>query len=87
MEPRTLPRLFETSVERYGDNCLIAEKTDIYQHTTYQQIRDEVYQFAAGLMAHGVTPGERIALLCEGSKDWVVAELGIFYAGAVCGNH
>ncbi|RPJ84136.1 MAG: long-chain fatty acid--CoA ligase, partial [Acidobacteria bacterium] len=63
---------------------LIAEKTDTYQHTTYQQIRDEVYQFAAGLMAHGVTPGERIALLCEGRKDWVVAELGIFYAGAVC---
>ncbi len=84
MQPRTLPRLFESSVERYGDNCLIAEKTDAYQWTTYRQIRDEVYQFAAGLMAQGIAKGDRIALLCEGRKDWVVAELGIFYTGAVC---
>jgi len=84
MEPRTLPRLFETSVERYGDNCLIAEKTDTYQGTTYRQTRDEVYQFAAGLMAQGIAKGDRIALLCEGRKDWLVAELGILYAGAVC---
>ncbi|MFB3904799.1 MAG: long-chain fatty acid--CoA ligase [Acidobacteriota bacterium] len=84
MRPKTLPSLFESSVERYGDNCLIAEKTDTYQGTTYRQIRDEVYQFAAGLIAQGIGKGDRIALLCEGRKDWLVAELGIFYAGAVC---
>ena len=84
MQPRTLPRLFETSVERYGDNCLIAEKTESYQGTTYRQVRDEVYQFAAGLIAQGIAKGDRIALLCEGRKDWLVTELAIFYAGAVC---
>ena len=84
MQPRTLPRLFETSVERYGDNVLISEKTDTYHGSTYRQIRDEVYQFAAGLIAKGIAKGDRIALLSEGRKDWVVAELGILYAGAVC---
>jgi long-chain acyl-CoA synthetase len=84
MQPRTLPRLFETSVDRYGGNCLISEKTDTYHGTTYRQVRDEVYQFAAGLIAQGIGKGDRIALLCEGRKDWLVAELAIFYAGAVC---
>ncbi|RPI21947.1 MAG: long-chain fatty acid--CoA ligase [Acidobacteria bacterium] len=85
MHPRTLPRLFEASVEQYGQSLLMSEKTgDAYAGSTYRQIREEVYQFGAGLMAYGVAKGDRVALLSEGRKDWLVAELGIFYAGAVC---
>ncbi|HXK59228.1 MAG TPA: AMP-binding protein [Acidobacteriota bacterium] len=85
MNARTLPRLFENSVESYGDNPLMFEKTGgSYVATTYKEIRNEIHEFAAGLMAYGIEKGERIALLCEGRKDWLVAELGIFYAGAVC---
>ncbi len=34
-------------------------------------------------MSLGVKKGDRIALIAEGRNDWVVAELGILYAGAV----
>ena len=54
-----------------------------YQATTYRQTLEQVYEFGAGLMALGVEPGERVALLSEGRNDWVVSELAILFNGAV----
>ncbi len=84
MTKRTLPHLLETSAEKYGNNILLWEKRgDSYQGTTYRETRELVYQFAAGLSSYGVQKGDRIALISEGRNDWVVAELGILYAGAI----
>jgi long-chain acyl-CoA synthetase len=81
---KALTHLFEECVSKYPDNPLMWEKTtDKFEATTYKQIREKVYQFAAGLIAMGVNKGDRIALLSEGRNDWVISELGILYAGAV----
>lgn len=80
----TLVKLFEASVKKYPDNILMYEKQDgAYLGKTYRQIHDEVLQFGAGLMALGIRKGDRLALMAEGCTDWLVAELGIFYAGAI----
>jgi long-chain acyl-CoA synthetase len=80
----TLPWLFERSVERYGENVLMLEKRgEAYQRTTYTQARESVHRCAAGLISHSVKPGDRICLISEGRNDWVIAELGILYAGAI----
>ncbi|MDD8024908.1 MAG: AMP-binding protein [Acidobacteriota bacterium] len=82
--PRTLPRLFETSVERYPDNVLMWEKkADKYEGTTFAQMKPLVHRFAAGLMSLGLEKGDRVALISEGRNDWVIGELGLFYVGAV----
>ncbi len=82
--PRTLPRLFETSVERFADRVLMWEKrTDKYEGTTYAQMKPLVYGFAAGLMSLGLEKGDRVALISEGRNDWVIGELGLFYVGAI----
>lgn len=84
MTQRTIPQLFETSAEKYGNNILMWEKRgDKYEGTTYSEIRDSVYQFAAGLLSIRIQIGDRIALIAEGRNDWVISELGILYAGAV----
>ncbi len=81
---RTLPRLFETSVERFRDNVLMWEKkADKYEGTTYAQMRELVHRFAAGLLDLGLEKGDRVALISEGRNDWVMAELGLFFVGAV----
>jgi len=54
-----------------------------YQPTTYRQTLEQVHEFGAGLMALGVEPGERVALLSEGRNDWVVSELAILFNGAI----
>jgi len=84
MTQRTIPQLFETSVEKYGTNILLWEKRgEKYQGTTYRETRAMVHEFAAGLLGIGIQKGDRVALIAEGRNDWVVSELGILYAGAV----
>ena len=82
--PKTIPALFENCVARFPSNIMMWEKKkDAYTGTTYKEIQKLVYQCGAGLMSLGVRKGDRIALIAEGRNDWVVAELGILYAGAV----
>jgi long-chain acyl-CoA synthetase len=81
---RTLPALFEESVSKFPDHTFLLEKIDgKYRPITYRETREYVLRCAAGLVAMGIGRGDRIALLAEGRARWVIAELGILYAGAV----
>jgi len=81
---RTLIELFETSTAKFPNNPLLWEKPkDRYIPSTYNEIREQVYAFGAGLMSLGFRKEERIGLLSEGRNNWLVSELGIFYCGGV----
>ncbi len=80
----TVVELFERSVALYGNNPLVYEKKgESWVATTYKEVKQEAQDFGAGLLAMGLEKGDRVALLSEGRKDWLVAELGMFYAGMV----
>lgn len=81
----TIIDLFEQAVSDYGDAPFMLEKTaEAFEPTSYNQLRDLVYEFAAGLCcAAGVRPKDNIALLSEGRNLWIAAELALLYAGAV----
>jgi len=80
----TIIQLFEKSVEQYPNNPFLWEKNDgIYSSQSYKELQTEVHLLAAGLHALGIKKGDRIGLLSEGRNAWVLAELGILYAGAV----
>ncbi len=84
MSYRTLPRLFEESVNKFGNNILMWEKYNgEYEGTTYLQMRELVYNFAAGLIILGLKKGDRAALISEGRNFWVMSELGVLFTGAV----
>ena len=81
---RTIPNLLEKSCEKFSANILLWEKkSTAYEGLTYAQARQKVYACAAGLMSIGIQKGDRIALVSEGRNDWVIAEVGMLYAGAV----
>jgi long-chain acyl-CoA synthetase len=81
---KTLIELFEKSVVKFANNPYMWEKVDGgYKSMTYSEIRDEIHAFGAGLIEMGIKKGDRIGLLAEGRTDWIVAEMGMFYAGAV----
>ncbi|NOU16328.1 MAG: AMP-binding protein [Bacteroidales bacterium] len=81
---KTIIDLFEESVNKYPNNPYIWEKeTNEYNATSYKETRDEVYRLAAGLLSLGVKKGDKIALLSEGRKLWVISELAILYTGSV----
>ena len=81
---KTIPQLFEGSTNKYPNNVLVWEKeNNRYQGISFSEIRNRVYNLAAGLLDLGVKKGDRIALLSEGRSEWLVTELVILYLGAV----
>lgn len=83
MNERTLPGLFEESVNKYSNNILMWEKTnEKYVGSTYTEIQELVHKFSSGLIKFGIQKGDRIALISEGRNYWVISELGILFAGA-----
>ncbi len=84
MSQRTIPQLFEESVQRYPGNILMWDKTGAeYKGFTYRQMHERVYSLAAGLLTLGLGKGDRAALIAEGRRDWVTSELAVLYTGAV----
>lgn len=81
---KSLVQFFEENVEKFASNPYMWEKRDgAFQPTTYGELKEQVYQFAAGMMTLGIQKGDRLALLAEGRTLWVVAEMGMFYLGAI----
>ncbi len=81
---KSLVQFFEANVQKYADNPYLWEKRDgSFQSTSYKEMKEQVYQFAAGLLTLGIKKGDRLALLAEGRTQWVVAEMGMFYLGAI----
>ena len=79
----TIIRLFEQSVQKYASNPFLWEKTDReFQPTSYAEVDRQVKVLAAGLIALGVSPGDKMALLSEGRNAWIVSELALLHAAA-----
>jgi long-chain acyl-CoA synthetase len=84
MSQRTIPAMFEESVQKYPNNILMWEKkNDKYEGLTYKEMQKLIYNFSAGLIKLGIEKGDRLALISEGRNFWVMSELGILYAGGV----
>jgi long-chain acyl-CoA synthetase len=53
-----------------------------WQSVTWRQVADRVQPIAAGLIALGIEPEERVALASATRYEWVIADFGILAAGA-----
>ncbi len=51
--------------------------------TNFKEARERSRDFAAWLLSKGLMPGESVAILAEGSPEWVMAEAGAIRAGGV----
>ncbi len=81
---RTIPGLFEESVQKYAHlPFLWQKKTNQYESLSYHETREEVYKLSAGLAAIGLKKGDRIALVSEGRNAWVISELAMLYQGLI----
>ncbi|MBI9059717.1 MAG: AMP-binding protein [Labilibaculum sp.] len=81
---KTIIELFENSVDLFGKNPFLWEKTNSkYQSVSYEALYEDVQLFAAGLFSLGIKKTDRIGLLSEGRNAWVLSELGVLFSGAV----
>ena len=50
---------------------------------TAKDFRDEVAELAKGLIASGIEPGDRVALICRTRYEWTLLDYAIWAAGGV----
>src|SRR5580692_4839628 len=76
---------FDRIVERFGErDALIVRHQQI--RWTYRQLRDEVDRFAAGLVALGLKPGERVGIWSPNNAEWVITQFATAKAGLILVN-
>ncbi len=84
MRYTTIPQMFFCRASHLGaQDCLRYREGDRYLPISWSDLAGRVTAVAAGLAAHGVRPGDRVALLSENRPEWALADLAILSAGAV----
>ncbi|HVV19031.1 MAG TPA: AMP-binding protein, partial [Pseudonocardiaceae bacterium] len=66
------------------DHAVFARKVAGGWHTVgYREFADQATALAAGLIAVGMAPGERVAILSATCYEWVLCDVAILLAGGV----
>ena len=81
----TLGVNFDLAAEKWGDNdALIVRHQGI--RWTYNDLKREVDAFAAGLLALGLEPGDRIGIWSPNNSEWVVTQYATAKVGLILVN-
>jgi long-chain acyl-CoA synthetase len=75
--------VFDNASRRPEHIALLRKASGRWHPVTAKQFADEVTALAAGLIASGIRPGERIALMSATRYEWALCDLAILAAGAV----
>jgi len=76
---------FDRTVDRWGDRpALIARQQDI--RWSWRRLAERVDAFAAGLLALGLEPGDRIGIWSPNNAEWIVTQFATAKAGLILVN-
>ncbi|MEU9863221.1 AMP-dependent synthetase/ligase [Streptomyces sp. NPDC047971] len=79
-----LTDLIRRNASQHPDTAVMGRKVDgVWTDVTAQQFLAEVRGAAKGLIAAGVEPGDRVALLSRTRYEWVLLDFAIWSAGGV----
>ena len=81
----TIGAYFDGAVARWGQrDALVVGHQDV--RWTYEQLGQQVDAFAAGLLALGLTPGQRIGIWSQNNSEWTVTQFATAKAGLILVN-
>ncbi len=75
--------VFRNAAEHSGTVCFERKVDGRWQPVTAAEFAEQVRQVAAGLVASGVQPGDRVALMSATRFEWTLIDYAIWTAGAV----
>jgi long-chain acyl-CoA synthetase len=79
---RTVLRMIEEAAVSWANDPYALRKTDSgYSPVTFKEARDRSREFAAWIVARGWAKGNNVAILAEGSPEWIIGEYGVLLAG------
>ncbi|HEX9449182.1 MAG TPA: long-chain fatty acid--CoA ligase, partial [Dongiaceae bacterium] len=87
MSFETVPSLarlfFDQASQRLDRPFLWDKKSGAWQSRSYDRVAADIRRLARGLIALGITPGDRVALISENRPEWLIADLAIMSIGAI----
>ncbi|MCL6667277.1 AMP-dependent synthetase/ligase [Streptomyces panaciradicis] len=75
--------IVDNALHRPGHEAFARKADGGWRTVTSRAFADEVMALAAGLMAAGIAPGDRIALMSGSRYEWMLCDFAIWTAGAV----
>jgi long-chain acyl-CoA synthetase len=78
----TLPQLLLEAVQRHPGVAMRVRCGDAWREITFADLGTAAREIAGGLIALGVQPGDRIAILGSTRAEWTLADCGALCAGA-----
>ncbi len=82
LEWGTIPRLVRSSASRFPTREAIVD-VDAGITLTFPQLAAAAHDAARAFLAHGIEPGDRVAVWAPNAWEWVVAAIGAQSTGAV----
>jgi long-chain acyl-CoA synthetase len=82
VEPTTLGELVLHAVDRHEGCAARVPRDGAWLETTFADLGAAVREIAGGLIALGVQPGDRVAILGSTRPEWTLADCGALCAGA-----
>jgi long-chain acyl-CoA synthetase len=80
---RTLADLLLAAGDRPGGTALRVRRSGAAESWTYPEFGAAVHEIARGLMALGVAPGDRVAILGATRPEWTMTDAAVLATGAV----
>ena len=81
---KSVPQLFIERVAARPDAVALRYKDfGLYQEVTWRKYRNDVESFALGLIALGIEPGDRIAIMGDPCYEYFVADMAGLSVGAI----
>ena len=78
----TLPEVLIPSLERHRGIAMRVRRDGAVRETTFAELATAAREIAAGLIAHGIVPGDRVAILGNTRPEWTLTDFGAICAGA-----
>ncbi len=82
---QTVGQAFDETVARFGDReALVVRHQDV--RWSYRELSRRVDEVSAGLLAMGLSPGDRVGIWSPNCSEWVITQLATAKAGLILVN-
>ncbi|MFP4180869.1 MAG: AMP-binding protein, partial [Spirochaetaceae bacterium] len=81
---RTVISMLLDASRTFTQRPFVVQKDDNgWRQKTFMEVLRDSRAFAAALIDRGIRKNQRVAILAEGSPEWVTAEFGVILTGAI----
>src|SRR6516164_9243270 len=81
---QTLAQILEQQARRYDSRVFLRDKSNRrWCDHSWSSVTERAARLRAGLHHMGIKPGDRVAILCDNSPEWVIVDMAALGLGAI----